>query len=73
MSKIIMLSDPPFRTGEVHYSKRDLAALMPFDVARTFENFMETHPALVVSQRFYQFCLKSRIPLNVQPVRIDPD
>jgi hypothetical protein len=71
-SKIIMLSDPPFRTGEVHYRRSDLAPLLPFDVARTFENFMEPHPALIVSQRFYQFCLNNKIPLNVQPVRIDP-
>jgi len=34
---------------------------------------MEPHPALIVSQRFYQHCLKHRIPLEVEPVRIDPD
>ena len=38
-----------------------------------FENYMEPHPALIVSQRFYQFCQENKIPLNVQPVRIDAD
>jgi hypothetical protein len=71
-SNIIMLHDPPYRTGEVHYRKTELAPMLPFDVARTFENFIEPHPALIVSQRLYQFCLKHKIPLNVQPVRIDP-
>lgn len=72
-SKMIMLHDPPFRTGEVHYQKSDIDLLLPFDIARTFENFMEPHPALIISQRFYQFCLKNKIPVNVQPVRIDPN
>jgi hypothetical protein len=44
-----------------------------FDVARTFENYMETHPALVISQRLYQHCLKNKISLNVDPVRIDQE
>jgi hypothetical protein len=70
-SKIIMISDPPFRTGEVHYRRSDLQALGPFDIARTFEKYMEIHPALVISQRFYQFCEQHKLPLNVEPVRVD--
>ena len=70
-SKMIFIDDPPFQVGEVHYRRSELAPLVPFDVALTFENFMEPHPALIVSQRFYQFCVKNKIPLNVQPVRID--
>ncbi len=70
-SKMIFIDDPPFRTGEVHYRRSELASLVPIDVARTFENLMEPHPALIVSQRFYQFCVKNKIPLSVQPVRID--
>ena len=70
-SKIILFNDPPFNKGEVHYRRNDLAALGPFDIAATFENFMEPHPALVISQRLYQHCLKHKIKLEVEPVRID--
>lgn len=70
-SKMIFIDDPPFNMGEIHYRRGELAPLLPFDIARTFENYMEPHPALVVSQRFYKFCVKSKIPLNVQPVRLD--
>ena len=72
-SKIIMLNDPPFNKGEVHYRQKDLAALGAFDIARTFENYVEPHPALVISQRLYQHCLQHKINLSVDPVRIDPD
>ena len=72
-SKIIMLNDPPFNKGEVHYRRSELAALGAFDIAKTFENYMEPHPALVVSQRFYQYCLKNKIKLDVDLVRIDSD
>lgn len=72
-SKTIMLHDPPFNKGEVHYRRSDLAAIGPFDIGRTFEKYMEPHEALVISQRFYQHCLKNKIPLEVEPVRIDPD
>lgn len=70
-SKIIMLNDPPFSKGEVHYRRSDLAALGTFDIARTFENYMEPKPALVISQRFYQHCLKNKIKLEVDPVIVD--
>jgi hypothetical protein len=69
----IMLDDPPFNKGEVHYRRSDLAKLGQFDIGRTFEKYMEPHEALVVSQRFYQHCLKHKIPLEVEPVRIDLD
>jgi hypothetical protein len=72
-SKIIMLNDPPFNKGEVHYRRSELTALGAFDIARTFENYMEPLPALVISQRFYQYCLKNKIKLDADPVRIDPD
>jgi hypothetical protein len=71
--KIIMLDDPPFNKGEVHYRRKDLKEAGLFDIARTFENYMEPHPALVISQRFYQHCLKNGIKLEADPVRIDPD
>ncbi len=71
VSKMAFVEDPPFNMGEIHYRRSELARLLPFDIAQTFENFMEPHPALIVSQRFYQFCLRNKISLNVQPVRID--
>ena len=72
-SRVVLISDPPFAKAEVHYRRSDLEAIGPFDIAGTFENYMEPHPALVVSQRFYQHCLKHKIPLEVEPVRIDPE
>ena len=72
-SKTVWISDPPYRTGEIHYREADLKALGDFDIAYTFEHYMEHHRVLVISQRFYQHCLKHKIPLEVEPVRIDPD
>ena len=72
-SRVVLISDPPFAKAEVHYRRGDLEAIGPFDIAQTFENYMEPHPALVISQRFYQHCLAHKIPLAVEPVRIDPN
>lgn len=72
-SRVVLISDPPFAKAEIHYRRSDLKLMGPFDIAQTFEKYMEPHPALVVSQRFYQHCLKHKIPLEVEPVRIDPD
>lgn len=72
-SRTVYINDEPFRPGEVHYRRSDLETFGQFDIAATFENYMDPHPALVVSQRFYQHCLKHKIPLAVEPVRIDPD
>lgn len=72
-TKTVWINDPPFRTGEIHYQERDLKTFEDFDIAYTFEHYMEHHRVLVVSQRFYQHCLKHKIPLEVEPVRIDPE
>lgn len=72
-SRPVFINDAPFFGAELHYRNSDLAALGAFDIAATFEHYMWPHPALVVSQRFYQQCLKQKIPLEVEPVRIDPD
>ena len=72
-SRIVMLDDPPFNRGEIHYRRRDLAGAGHFDVANTFENYMEPHPALVISQRLYQHCLKNGIAFEADPVRIDQE
>ena len=71
-SKVVLLDDDPFCKGELHYHQKDLEALGAFDIANTQEKFLSPHP-LVISQRFYQHCLKHKIPLEVEHVRIDPD
>ena len=72
-TKMVWIKDPPYRSGEIHYRESNLKALGEFDVARTLEKYKEPHTALVVSQRFYQHCLKNKIPLAVEPVRIDTE
>ena len=66
---------PQDRYGEIHYRQRELQPLGNFDIAFTLEPFggAVPNPELIVSQRFYQHCLKHKIPLAVRPVRIDPD
>jgi len=65
--------------GEPHYLESDLREVGRFDIAHTFERlgagepYGAGQPNLMVSQRFYQCCLKSKIPLEVRPVRIDPE
>jgi hypothetical protein len=59
--------------GEPHYRNGDLQPFGVFDIAHTFEPLSSGEPGLMVSQRFYQHCLKSKIPLEVRPVRIDPN
>ena len=71
-SQLLLIKDEPFCTGELHYHRSDLVAIGSFDIANTLEKIMAPHP-LVISQRFYQFCLKHKISLEVEPVRIDPD
>jgi hypothetical protein len=71
-SRMVFINDPPYRAGEIHYRRSDLAELGAFDVARTFELYRQPRPELVVSQRFYRFCLRNGISLNIEPVRIDP-
>ena len=61
--------------GEYRYLQSDFQALGNFDIAFTAEPFggAVPNPELIISQRFYQHCLKNKIPLEVRPVRIDPD
>ena len=66
------IDERPYRNGEPHYNQRDIEPLGEFDIARTFEQ-LGSEPALIVSQRFYQHCLKNKIPLEVRPARIDSD
>lgn len=67
-----VIDERPYRYGEPHYRQQDLRPLGQFDIARTFEP-LGSEPALIISQSFYQRCLKHKIPLEVRPVRIDPD
>jgi len=58
---------------EPHYRQSELGTLGLFDIAQTFERSRTGSRLLIVSQRFYQHCLKHKIPLKVLPVRIDSD
>jgi hypothetical protein len=71
-SKMVWIDDPPFRSGEIHYKDSHLKALGDFDMANTLEYYNVPHPALIISQRLYQHCVHHKIPLTVEPVRIDP-
>jgi hypothetical protein len=66
------IDELPYRYGEPHYRQSDILPLGQVDIARTFEP-LGSEPGLIVSQSFYQHCLRSKIPLEVRPVRIDPD
>src|SRR6185295_8851834 len=63
--------------GEPHYAESALQEVGPFDIAHTFERlqagepFGAGQPVLIISQRFYQHCLKHKIPLEVRPARVD--
>jgi len=59
---------------ELHYTDRSLAAIEPFDLARTFEPLGQsmTH-YLVASQRFHQFCVAAHLRVSWQPVQVDLD
>ena len=57
---------------EPHYGQSEIQALGAFDIAHTLERGGRSDSQeLIVSQRFYQYCLKHKIPLQVRPVRID--
>lgn len=78
-SRQVLINDPPFVGGEPHYRRSDLAAVGSFDIANMREKFINEH-ALIISQRFYQHCIRNKISLaldklslGVRPVRIDPD
>ena len=64
------INDP---LAEPHYRQSEIQALGAFDIAQTWERSGRSEsPDLIVSQRFYQYCLKHTIPLQVRPARIDP-
>ena len=67
------IDDGPYRRGEPHYRQSDLEALGDFDVAHTLEPLGNKDPRLIISHRLYEVCVKNKIPLEVWPVRIDPD
>lgn len=71
-SRMVIINDPPYRSGEIHYRRSELARLGKFDTAKTFELYRQPHPQVIISQRFYQHCRKNGIALKVEPVRIDP-
>ena len=65
--------DVLFFPMELRYEPGVLEALPPFDLALTRELIGSTSlRALVVSQRFYQFCAAEKLPMRWLPVRTDP-
>lgn len=62
-----------YRTPELHYLRRDLEDLTPFDLACTYEHFKKPPRSqrLIASQRFYQFFQKHNLKAKWTPVRID--
>jgi hypothetical protein len=72
-SRIVLVCQPPFSKGELHYRRSEISAVGLFDIAMTFERYMEPRPALVVSQNFYKYCLANGIGVIADPVRVDPD
>lgn len=69
--------DGLYRSSELHYRASDLAKIGPFDLARTFEQFVPFGSPgdrpLIASKRFYDFCTEHRLKTGWVPVRIDPD
>ena len=66
------LVEPPYRNAEPHYCQQDMLPLGNFAIARTLEQLGPSH-GLIISQHFYQHCLKNKIELLARPVRIDQD
>ena len=58
---------------EPHYRQSELESVGLFDIARAFERSHNGSQELIISQRFYQHCLRHKIPIRVKPVRIDCD
>jgi hypothetical protein len=67
------IEDGSYQHPEIHYLSSDLKKLGAFDIAHTLEPLGKRDPSLIISQRFYQLCLRNKIPLDVWPARIDPD
>lgn len=67
------IEDEPYRYGEPHYRRSELEKVGSFDIAQTFERLGMREHALVVSQRFYRYCLQNKIRLEAMPARIDPE
>jgi hypothetical protein len=69
------LNDDLHMPAQLRYRAKDLKKVEPFDVAHPKEPFCfkECPNPLVVSPRFYQFCVKKKYTLYAIPVRIDAD
>jgi hypothetical protein len=55
----------------LHYRRADIVGMEAFDIGLTYERFGMDKPHTVFSQRFYQFCLKHKLPISWIPVYID--
>lgn len=59
--------DPRIGQPELHYRAADLAAMEPFDIAKTFEKYR----AVIVSKKFYTVCRALDLKVKWIPVRIE--
>lgn len=71
--------DGQYSHPEFHYRESDLEGLDQFDLARTAEPFGNRQGydpfdrPLIVSKRFYDFCVANNLKADWVPVRVDPD
>jgi hypothetical protein len=61
--------EAPYTPPEFHYLRTAITRLSDFDLART----EEIKTCFIASKRFYQFCVKHRIPMKWRPVRVDDE
>ena len=69
----VILSDPPFRDLQPAYLKSDWQEVSPFDIAATYETTTNDRfgRMLIVSKRFYEFCMKEGLKADWVPVRFE--
>jgi hypothetical protein len=69
------LNEGLYLPTEYHYTRSSLQALGEFDAARVREGMGPhyRHHPLIVSRRFYQFCVQHKLKMDWIPVRIDPE
>jgi len=76
----VYLIDGEYARPELHYKASQIAALGPFDIGRTYENFGTSAAAeyrrdrskIVVSARFFTACQAHGLQADWLPVHIDP-
>lgn len=67
------IKDDSFQRPEPHYRRSEIEQMGAFDVAHTLEMVCRPEPLLIISQRFYQTCVRNKVPLRVWAVRLEPE